>query len=221
MSGVWRRPRAFTLIELLVVVAIIAILAAILFPVFAQARAQAHRTTCVAHLSQLGKAHMMYVSDYDERYPNWYQGHRPARPAPFGTLIFWNELLQPYVRDEAIFRCPSFRWHEAKREEEFKVADYTMFTGGPFGKGLYNDVYWRWAGPSMTMSQMRRPAETISMMDGFTTTQRAVFDISRHRKGANAVMHDGHTKWFTENAFYRVTQDDRGYHYRFWASADR
>jgi prepilin-type processing-associated H-X9-DG protein len=216
-----RQPMGFTLIEMLVITAIVAILAAILFPVFAQARHRGHRTTCLAHLSQLGKAHMMYVSDYDERYPNWYLGHRPARPEPFGMLIFWNELLQPYVRDEAIFRCPAFRWHLARREGELKLADYTLFTGGPYGKGLWNDIYWRWAGPSMTMSQMRRAAETICMMDGFTTTQRAVFSISRHRKGANAVMHDGHTQWFTEDQFYRVDRDAGGFHFYHYATADR
>src|ERR1700752_5232231 len=59
----------FTLIELLVVVAIIAILAAILFPVFAQAREKARQATCVSNLKQIGTATMMYAQDYDERFP--------------------------------------------------------------------------------------------------------------------------------------------------------
>ena len=70
-----RRPRAggFTLIELLIVIAIIAILAAILFPVFAQAREKARQTSCVSNLRQLGMAMMMYVQDNDDTYPwVWY-----------------------------------------------------------------------------------------------------------------------------------------------------
>src|SRR5881409_3505260 len=64
-----RRP-AFTLIELLVVIAIIAILAAILFPVFAQARERARMTTCISNMRQIGTSLMMYVQDYDETYPH-------------------------------------------------------------------------------------------------------------------------------------------------------
>jgi hypothetical protein len=182
---------------------------------------KAHATTCLAHLSQLGKAHMMYVSDFDERFPNWYMGHRPRRPEPFGDLIFWNELLQPYVRDPRLYQDPSFRWHVSRRPGELKLTDYTLFTGGPYGKGIPEEPYWRWAGPSMTQGQLQRPAETISLMDGFTTTQRSVFAIGRHHGGANAVMHDGHTKWLTANEFYRVTADERGFVYRLYAAADR
>lgn len=65
-----RRRRAFTLVELLTVIAVIAILAAILFPAFAQARENARRTSCLNNLSQLGKAFTQYTQDYDERLPN-------------------------------------------------------------------------------------------------------------------------------------------------------
>src|SRR6202142_1298309 len=64
-----RRGAGFTLIELLVVIAIIAILAAILFPVFAQARESARKTVCLSNTKQLGLGIMMYVQDYDEVYP--------------------------------------------------------------------------------------------------------------------------------------------------------
>src|SRR5579872_123944 len=68
------KSRAFTLIELLVVIAIIAILAAILFPVFAQAREKARQATCQSNLKQLGIATMMYAQDYDETYPKLEDG---------------------------------------------------------------------------------------------------------------------------------------------------
>src|SRR5437870_10743090 len=75
------RRKGFTLIELLVVIAIIAILAAILFPVFAQAREKARQATCLSNLKQMGLAEMMYAQDYDERYSNT---HLNAVPLTFG-----------------------------------------------------------------------------------------------------------------------------------------
>ncbi len=106
--------KAFTLIELLVVIAIIAILAAILFPVFAQARERARSTSCLSNTKQMGLAEMMYTEDYDEVYWScpWpgggggpYAGQIP-NPAVNGT-VFWSDLLMPYVKNTGIFSCPS------------------------------------------------------------------------------------------------------------------
>ena len=69
-----KRRSGFTLIELLVVIAIIAILAAILFPVFAQAREKARQISCVSNEKQLALGIIQYVQDYDETYPIWYPG---------------------------------------------------------------------------------------------------------------------------------------------------
>jgi prepilin-type N-terminal cleavage/methylation domain-containing protein/prepilin-type processing-associated H-X9-DG protein len=84
------RRRAFTLIELLVVIAIIAILAAILFPVFAQAREKARQATCQSNLKQIGVAFSMYVQDYDESFPN-------TREEFLWTGRFWRWPLKPYL----------------------------------------------------------------------------------------------------------------------------
>ncbi len=82
------RPRSgFTLIELLVVIAIIAILAAILFPVFAQARAKARQVSCLSNLKQIGLATLQYTQDYDEVYPPAYNG-----------VGIWDNIIDPYVK---------------------------------------------------------------------------------------------------------------------------
>jgi prepilin-type N-terminal cleavage/methylation domain-containing protein len=95
--------RGFTLIELLVVIAIIAILAAILFPVFAQARERARMTACVSNAKQLGISVMMYVQDYDENLP-------PSANYTVPTTNperIWPVIVQPYVKNKGIFTCPS------------------------------------------------------------------------------------------------------------------
>lgn len=102
-----RTIRGFTLIELLVVIAIIAILAAILFPVFMQAREKARQSTCLSNLKQLGTSALMYAQDYDEQMPNA-QWIGPAAFPPnwyFGPSA--RDLLQPYAKNLGIFLCPS------------------------------------------------------------------------------------------------------------------
>lgn len=108
------RSKAFTLIELLVVIAIIAILAAILFPVFAQAREMARKTSCLSNSKQLSLASLMYVQDYDEtlngpalrncgasgasQYSNYWWGK---------NWVTWPELIIPYTKNTGIYTCPN------------------------------------------------------------------------------------------------------------------
>src|SRR5579871_3159569 len=117
--------KAFTLIELLVVIAIIAILAAILFPVFAQAREKARQASCLSNLKQLGLASGMYVQDYDEQfYPHrfncksggsfttcsqYLDGSIPNALTRFTggaqDRYYWCFLLQPYIKNYQVFQC--------------------------------------------------------------------------------------------------------------------
>src|ERR671917_1270789 len=99
-----RKFRAFPLIELLVVIAIIAILAAILFPVFAQARAKARQTACLSNMKQIGTALMMYTQDYDENYPINHRGI-PNSGGDFHGV--WAMEIFPYTKNVDIFKCPS------------------------------------------------------------------------------------------------------------------
>jgi prepilin-type N-terminal cleavage/methylation domain-containing protein/prepilin-type processing-associated H-X9-DG protein len=112
MEVIRRLRRGFTLIELLVVIAIIAILAAILFPVFAQARAKARAISCVSNLKQLGMGMLMYAQDYDEVFPQWkwdqsYNGGSPPPGARTNdaTTLWWVAIF-PYVKNAGVYTCP-------------------------------------------------------------------------------------------------------------------
>lgn len=97
--------QGFTLIELLVVIAIIAILAAILFPVFAQAREKARAISCLSNEKQMGLADLMYSQDYDEALiPDWIGNS--ATWLGYGGSRRWTDLEQPYTKTTAIFNCP-------------------------------------------------------------------------------------------------------------------
>src|SRR5712675_1031082 len=92
-TRVMKRNLGFTLIELLVVIAIIAILAAILFPVFAQAREKARQTTCVSNKKQIALATLMYIQDYDETFPLGAYNTDPTI-----AIVMWYDLIEPYVK---------------------------------------------------------------------------------------------------------------------------
>jgi prepilin-type N-terminal cleavage/methylation domain-containing protein/prepilin-type processing-associated H-X9-DG protein len=110
------KRRGFTLIELLVVIAIIAILAAILFPVFAQAREKARQTQCLSNLKQTGTGLMMYSQDYDEWNPpmrnvadsdwrdNWQDFNNPNLAGQTPNFL---GSLSPYIKNNQVFGCPS------------------------------------------------------------------------------------------------------------------
>lgn len=101
--------KAFTLIELLVVIAIIAILAAILFPVFAQAKEAAKKTSCLSNTKQIGMAIQMYLVDSDDTYSPAYYYRDPTQTSNLDAtgIEQWSGFMQPYIKNFKMFVCPS------------------------------------------------------------------------------------------------------------------
>ncbi len=103
------RSKGFTLIEILVVIAIIAILAAILFPVFARARENARRSSCQSNLKQIGLAMMQYTQDFDETMPSIFNQNSNIR-MPNGSIAPiapWYQMIYPYMKNIQVLNCPS------------------------------------------------------------------------------------------------------------------
>jgi prepilin-type N-terminal cleavage/methylation domain-containing protein/prepilin-type processing-associated H-X9-DG protein len=145
----------FTLIELLVVMAIIAILAAILFPVYAAAKERAKVGACVAHQKQLGVAFQHYLSDWNDRVC-------PTYMLPYPNGHYWSQLLWPYTtRNVNLFYCPGLpNW----RGFDTKTMSYSACWGITIGmNAVFGDPGWGGAGPTrpVTLAEVGSPSKTI------------------------------------------------------------
>jgi prepilin-type N-terminal cleavage/methylation domain-containing protein/prepilin-type processing-associated H-X9-DG protein len=210
-----KRParRGFTLIELLVVIAIIAILAAILFPVFAQAREKARQTMCASNLRNLGTAVLMYAQDYDEQLPL-----AAYATAGFG-FVTWHDLTDPYARNTSIWHCPS---------SPLQKADQGGAVTTHFG---YNVRYLTTIAPdfsnaaghtAVSLAAVQRPTETVMLADARASVPASwcgddgkfLLPPSQgdahcwgrpsflHSEGSNLLWLDGHAKWHRPGQFY-------------------
>ncbi len=149
-------------------ITIIAILAAILFPVFAQAKEAAKKTQCLSNLKQIGLSLTMYVNDYDDTYPN-------RRFEPFGTVAnadfdqySWRTVIQPYAKSTGIVECPSNPDRDTKSwDPEFKVSYAGNFTAvnnlTPFDKGT--GLFGQQRAPGVNSSEIAYPSGLIAITE--------------------------------------------------------
>jgi len=205
------RKKAFTLIELLVVIAIIAILAAILFPVFAQAREAARKSSCLSNTKQVGMAQYQYLQDYDEQFPVW----RYFLDAGQTQKVTWIEELQPYAKNRNIWGCPSDPLYSPKNPAT--TNSYWL-----------NAYISRWSGytgaQSVRLPEMQYPATTIVFCDGPAndgqhtwpgppsewcgTAPDCVAAENRHMGGINYLLADCHAKWYKKDQLKSTTTPD-------------
>ncbi|NUQ71000.1 MAG: prepilin-type N-terminal cleavage/methylation domain-containing protein [Chthonomonadales bacterium] len=214
-----RIHEGFTLIELLVVIAIIAILAAILFPVFAQAREKARESVCISNSRQIGLQVRMYVSDYDDTMPIFYS-YNTAPPAGSPGHKGIELLILPYGRNLDLFRCPNDAGGPAVTHPVYGCPGRNSYfacygSSYRFGKGSFSLV----AGESsqnnevydytrmIVDAQFVIPAETRmirdEMMPFFTMAKYGYApDYFRrwHERGGSVIFVDGHARFTVSNA---------------------
>jgi len=225
------RKTGFTLIELLVVIAIIAILAAILFPVFAQAREKARSASCQSNLKQIMTACLMYANDYDERLPFY-------RTPCWGLWTYhphWFASINAYIKNTQLYSCPSTvncgycHWSCWPENQAYRPS-------GGIGYG-YNEYLLNDCCRMSKIASLKYPAEMVVLADcwsAFLTPWaqgspangipvRAALanarprreccinwatigdadQYTRHSGGENVAFADGHVKWYKWNNFKR------------------
>jgi prepilin-type N-terminal cleavage/methylation domain-containing protein/prepilin-type processing-associated H-X9-DG protein len=219
MKSFYKTHQAFTLIELLVVIAISAILAAILFPVFARARENARRSSCQSNLKQIGLGIMQYTQDYDEKFPMF----RVGVPAP-GKTYGWADSIQPYVKSEQILQCPSNSDVLPDRTSATPVSQQRGYTDYLYNSAIGSQTGTNPAlGSGISLSAVEQASLTVMLLEGFVdpvnpnspvnngsarnatrggnSTTSPLGNVSnvkadRHLEGSNISFSDGHVKWF-------------------------
>jgi prepilin-type N-terminal cleavage/methylation domain-containing protein len=210
------RKNAFTLIELLVVIAIIAILAAILFPVFAQAKEAAKSTSCLSNSKQIALALTLYANDEDDKLPAATE-HDAGDGGGELEGQTWLDSVQPYIKARLLYRCPSDSsplWTRADdpRLSSYGLNAYVTYNHEPyFGPSLsafthpsetilaaeladdvsedhFMPMYW--GDPSKLVDSDKQEEQ----WDAVTQLPKAL-SIKRHHGGANYPFSDGHAKY--------------------------
>jgi len=187
--------RGFTLIELLVVIAIIAILAAILFPVFARAREKARQSSCLSNLKQIGLSTLMYVQDYDEKFPFY-------RHSAYNLNV--QTMIAPYIKNEQLWICPSSSTNYYYYWDNPTATGPVTGPEGSYGWNNKNLGHYGYGYPIKLASVTEptatgmwadcQPRLTILWENNYYRTWAC------HNGGGNMVYVDGHSKW--QNADY-------------------
>lgn len=219
MIGKLKSRSGFTLIELLVVIAIIAILAAILFPVFAQAREKARQSGCASNAKQIGTAFMMYAQDFDETEPPAYLVNATQAPLPAATAtqltgiapnIAWTNLagtgpIDGYLKNQKVKECPSGSGGSPRLDylmNQYLGSTATAQMASPSDCILVVDLAW----PAPTAGQSYCAASSASPIPvpaaGVTSGAPA-----RHsgQTQATCAFADGHVKSFKREKVWPIT----------------
>lgn len=199
----------FTLVELLVVIGIIAVLAAILFPVFAQAREKGRQSYCLSNLQQMGRAMMFYTDDNDGFYPLTIArvGQRPV-----GFDSSWMNLLSPYLKSQSVFvdlssgapDQPLLNYGYAPTMR-CRGYDSISLIVDPWGIALWEGIggyagsplgWYHQEAPSWNEAQIARPPETVlicdhKFFDWGVMDQQMRYPAPRHIREANIQLPDG------------------------------
>ena len=211
----WSR-RGFTLIELLVVIAIIAILAAILFPVFAQAREKAREATCLSNNKQIGLAVQMYMQDYDNTYP--------AQKAD-GIFVFaakgkdqgqnYYDELAPYIKNGQVWICPSDKLNPNDKNARLTPPSQGYHMNGnlisatglaeaavaaPSNCQLMREAGWGYVWLQSWLRPFPKDCDAIVDVNGKS------YLSGLHRNGFVFLMADTHARWFSDSASLELSQ---------------
>jgi prepilin-type N-terminal cleavage/methylation domain-containing protein/prepilin-type processing-associated H-X9-DG protein len=210
----------FTLIELLVVIAIIAILAAILFPVFARAREKARQTSCISNLKQLGLGMLMYVQDYDERFPNGqYSAGGAAGPCTDGNIvhngwgwmvdsnwrgqvpskIYLRDIVNPYIKNEQLWLCPS----------DTRTGNWSS----------YNlKMYIYWYGPKL--AAYNNPVGCVMFHEEESNHGQVRVNSNDYRSQHNVCFVDGHAKFVNHSTYKQLPYNGNNYDLHWYWNMD-
>jgi prepilin-type N-terminal cleavage/methylation domain-containing protein len=181
-----RSKKGFTLIELLVVIAIIAILAAILFPVFAQAREKARQITCISNMKQITLGMLMYIQDNDETYCPYYSTYTPSTGVFSGADQYWPQLVSPYIQKangsltggqaavsdlSGVFLCPDSPNVKSAETGPTVVGNITSY-------GYSDDICNTWEPGgypttyvSVALAQVQAPANSVMIVETWAGSQ--------------------------------------------------
>jgi prepilin-type N-terminal cleavage/methylation domain-containing protein len=218
-NGLSTKSQGFTLIELLVVLAIIAILASILFPVFAQAKASAKQSVCLSNMKQIGTGFVLYLSDNDDRLPDrrdlkLSMGYRPwtSWPASDPRSGWAEEVLNPYMKSKGVWVCPSSNKTtigeviQVKQLDSnywmwrFDRADATVGLDQFWGKTTDQAVMDLNTANNTAIGQPFGDSDTELVVDPYfpknvATVATNLKGLSAHRGGKNRLFLDFHGKW--------------------------